>query len=205
MRERLDALVAGAGPGERVLVGVCGPPGSGKSTLAKRLARRYRAPLVPMDGFHLPNAELDRLGLRHRKGSPETFDSNGFVALVRELRAGDHDVVAPVFDRAADASVAAGVRVPADASLVVVEGNYLLLDEPPWSELAELFDLTVYLDVPTEELRRRLVERHVRFGRTVVDAEAFVDASDLVNAARVRPSRDRADLVVTVGGRPRSG
>lgn len=202
VQTRLDALVAEVGPGQRVLVGICGPPGSGKSTLASRLARSYEAPVVPMDGFHLANGELDRLGLRHRKGSPETFDATGFVSLIRELRAGDHEVVAPLFDRAADASIEAGVGIPADAALVLVEGNYLLFDEPPWSALADLFDLTVFLDVPTDELRGRLVERHVRFGRTVADAEAFVDSSDLVNAARIRPTSRRAHLVVTVTARP---
>jgi len=196
VRERVAALLAQTTPDIRVLVGICGPPGSGKSTSARRLARQLRAPLVPMDGYHLPNDELDRLGLRQVKGAPETFDAAGFVALVRALRAAAHDVDAPVFDRRIDAARPAGMHVARAERLVVVEGNYLLLDEPPWDQLADLFDLTVYLDVPIDELRRRLVRRHTRFGRSPGEARAFVESSDLANAARIAASRSRADVVV---------
>lgn len=182
--------------GGRFVVGVVGPPGSGKSTVADDLADRLAAPVVPMDGHHLPNAELDRLRLRHVKGSPETFDAAGFVDLVRRLRDSPTAIAAPTFDRAADEPEPGGCSVAADDRVVVVEGNYLLLPEPPWSELRSLLDFVVYVDVDDDVRVRRLVDRHVAHGRTRDEAIGFVERSDEINARRVASGRSRADAAI---------
>ncbi len=130
------------------------------------------------------------------KGAPETFDAAGFLALVSDLRRGDNDLVGPVFVRSEDGVRSDGVRVPREQQVVIVEGNYLLLDEPPWSRLVEFFDGICYLEVPVDELTRRLVARHVRHGRTAEDAAEFVHRSDLANARRIAAGRARATVIV---------
>lgn len=184
---------------DRYLFGIAGPPGSGKSTLAAGLGAALRAPVVPMDGFHLPNATLRSRGLLAVKGAPETFDAVAFVELVRALRDRSRTVRCPSFDRTSDEPVADRIRVLPDDVVVLVEGNYLLLDEAPWAELAGLFDAIAYLDLPPESRRRRLIARHVEFGRDPADAAEFVQRSDEANATLVEASRPRADLLVRTG------
>lgn len=191
MKEILDRIAA-LGPGRHV-VAIVGAPGSGKSTLAARLvAGLPDAVLVPMDGFHLDNRLLDQDGLRARKGAPETFDAEGFVTLIRRLKAGG-DVVHPVFDRDLDLAIAGAGRVSAAARIVVVEGNYLLLDRAPWAALAGLWDLSVMLDVPLDELRRRLVQRWRGLGRSPAEVLAHLE-NDLANAEVVAGQSLPADL-----------
>ena len=181
---------------DRYLFGIAGPPGSGKSTLAQLLGDDLGAPVVPMDGFHLPNAVLRERGQLDVKGAPETFAAAEFVGLVSALRDPSRVMACPTFDRTIDEPVADRIRVAPDDVVVVVEGNYLLLDRPPWSSLSALFDAIAYLDVPGDVRFRRLVDRHVEFGRNREDAEAFVLRSDAVNAALVEASRQRADLII---------
>jgi len=193
MREILDRI-AGLGPGRRI-VAIVGAPGSGKSTLAARLAAGLAdAALVPMDGFHLDNRLLEAEGLRGCKGAPQTFDAAGFVALVQRLKAGG-EVVHPVFDRGLDLSIAGAGRVEASTRLVLVEGNYLLLDRAPWRKLAGLWDLSVMLDVPMEELRRRLTARWQGLGRSPAEVMAHLE-NDLGNAELVLRESLPADLRV---------
>lgn len=184
-----------AGEG-RLLIGICGPPGSGKSTLASRLAAEFSAPVVQMDGFHLPNAVLDERGLRAVKGAPRTFDGSAFVEAVRALRRSEQSLSLPAFDRAIDEPQPDVVRVTQSAPVVVIEGNYLLLDEEPWSQLAPLLDVTLYLDVDDEARVARLVARHIAFGKSPAEARQFVRESDESNAALVAGSKHRADAVV---------
>lgn len=202
----LDALVARARAlalsGGRRLLGVAGAPGAGKSTLVAALldALGGLAVGVPMDGFHLAQAELERLGRADRKGAPDTFDAAGYVALLRRLHERGPDAVyAPTFDRSLEEPVAGAVRVEPDVPLVVTEGNYLLLDEAPWAAVRGLLDEAWFVEVPPGLRVPRLVERHVRHGRSPDDARAWVERSDEANARLVAPTRHRADLVVTPG------
>lgn len=180
----------------RYVFGLAGPPGSGKSTVAARLADALGGVVVPMDGFHLDNAELERLGLSKVKGAPETFDAHGFVRLVEQLRHATGPVFVPSFDRVADETVDGAITVAPHEHIVIVEGNYLLLDHQPWAALTALFDRTGYLDVDDTTRVERLVARHVRHGRTLDDAREFVRTSDEANASIIAASRSRADVVI---------
>ncbi|MFJ5832974.1 nucleoside/nucleotide kinase family protein [Streptomyces sp. NPDC093089] len=191
-----------AEPGGRRVLGLAGAPGAGKSTLAARLVGRLGglAVLVPMDGFHLAQAELERLGRADRKGAPDTFDADGYTALLARLRTPvpGTTVYAPAFDRALEEPVAGSIAVPADVPLVVTEGNYLLHDEGPWAAVLPLLDEAWYLDLDAGRRVPRLVERHVRFGKDRARAERWVRDSDEANARLVARGRDRAHLVVTM-------
>ncbi|MEL6682081.1 MAG: NB-ARC domain-containing protein [Pseudomonadota bacterium] len=176
-------------PDARQLVAITGAPGCGKSTLASELARRLTAQrrksaVVSMDGFHLDNTILEARGLSQRKGSPETFDSPGFIRLVKALKTGE-EVFAPLFDRTRDLAIAGAVVVPADAQIIIVEGNYLMFDEAPWSELAGLWDVTARLDVPMPELRARLIHRWLSLNYSRAVATRRAESNDIPNAERV--------------------
>lgn len=186
----------------RFMVGMAGPPAAGKSTTAEALAAAIRdagesAIVIPMDGFHYDDAVLDRLGLRARKGSPPTFDVAGFRVLIERLKARENKVAIPHFDRSLELSRAGAELVSADVRFLVIEGNYLLLDEAPWSSLRPLFDMTVYLQVPTEELDRRLVARWDHFGRDRIEARNWIDSNDLPNIRHVIEKSGVADVIYT--------
>ena len=178
------------------LLGLCGAPGVGKSSLAASLAARDGAVVVPMDGFHLPQAELVRRGLRDRMGAPETFDAEGYAALLARVRAGEEDVRAPAFDRGVEEPVPDAVRVPAGAALVVAEGNYLLLDEPRWRAVRAQLDAVWHLRTDERSRRARLVARHVEFGKSPERAAEWVARVDEPNARLVEAVAERADAVV---------
>jgi pantothenate kinase len=193
------AIFKHAGKSRRVIVAVAGPPGAGKSAIVEDLLGvlpEGSAAVVPMDGFHYDDAVLTAKGLRERKGAPETFDFDGYEALLKRLLADDRDVAVPVFDRSIEISRAAAAIVPKEVKFVLTEGNYLLLDEEPWSRLAPLFDFTVFLDVPRDELERRLIQRWLDHGRTPQDGRAWVDSNDLPNVDRVLARRRKADMVI---------
>ncbi|MEB3367708.1 nucleoside/nucleotide kinase family protein [Saccharopolyspora mangrovi] len=194
----IDRARALASTGERRVLGIAGGPGSGKGTLAEKLVGELgsAAVVVPMDGFHLAEEELRRLGRRDRKGAPDTFDAAGYVALLRRIREGGETVYAPRFHREVEESFAGAIPVDPDVPLVITEGNYLLLDEHPWSQVRPLIDETWFLDQSDEELVSRLVERHVHHGKTRAEAEEWVHRSDMRNAARITPTRTRADLLI---------
>lgn len=184
---------------DRFVVGIAGPPGSGKSTLATALhdvLPEGAAAVVPMDGFHFDDIVLEQRGLRARKGAPETFDFAGFEVLLKRLRSAEPDIAIPVFDRSIELSRAAAAIVGSDIKFILVEGNYLLLDEDPWRRLAPLFDFTIFVDAPREELERRLVERWREHGRSDADARNWIDTNDMPNIDRVLHARRRADLEI---------
>ncbi|HET6357524.1 nucleoside/nucleotide kinase family protein [Streptomyces sp.] len=187
--------------GRRVVLGIAGAPGSGKSTLAAHIVDVLGglAVLVPMDGFHLAQAELERLGRARRKGAPDTFDAAGYAALLARLRAPVPGVTvyAPAFDRALEEPVAGRIAVEPDVPLVVTEGNYLLHDEGPWAQVRPLVDEVWYLELDDAVRVSRLVDRHVRFGKPRVFAERWVHDSDEPNARLVARGRNRADFVIT--------
>lgn len=187
----------------RIMVALAGPPGAGKSAMSEHLLAALpagEAALVPMDGFHFDNAVLDAMGLRQRKGAPETFDCAGLAATLRRIRSGEGPVAVPIFDREADLARAGAAIIPAEARIILVEGNYLLLDWAPWSELAPLFDLTIVIDVPIAELERRLLARWTGLGRSEEAARAWVEGNDMPNARLVIEGSRRADIVWGNGG-----
>ncbi|SIR61891.1 nucleoside/nucleotide kinase family protein [Williamsia sterculiae] len=191
--------------GERRLLGITGSPGAGKSTLcaALRTALDGRVAVVGMDGFHLSDDELRRLGRRERKGAPDTFDVGGYIALLRRLRGQSDDVVyAPEFDRSSEISIGSSVPVPQSAPLVVTEGNYLLYDAFGWAEVAGLLDETWFLDVAPVDRRERLMTRRRSYGDTTEQAGDWVMRVDEVNAALVEDTRHRADLIVRIASEP---
>jgi pantothenate kinase len=194
-------MVRGGPP--RTIVGICGPPAAGKSTLSTALAGALNvhgglsAVTVPMDGFHLSNAELDRLGLSDRKGAPETFDALGFVHLLRRLRAADELVYAPSYSRTLHESIGGVIPVPPEVRVIVVEGNYLLHRDGPWAQVRGLLDLVLYLDAPDKTRQAALVRRQMARGLDMADAHDWVTRSDERNAALIATTRDRADVVLT--------
>lgn len=184
----------------RFIAALAGPPGSGKSTLAEAVVAALgpTARVVPMDGFHYDDAILIARGQRARKGAPETFDVAGYRHLLTRLRAED-DVAIPVFDRALELSRGSADLVTADHRILVTEGNYLLLNETPWTDLGTFFDLTVMIDVPEAELDRRLLERWDFYGKTPAEARAWIDSNDMPNIRRVTQSSRLADITVRWG------
>lgn len=198
--EALERARLLAGTGGRRLLGLVGKPGAGKSTLAARLVADLgsRAVHVPMDGFHLANDELRRLGRRDRKGAPDTFDVAGYAALLRRLRRPEPGVTvyAPRFTRDLEEPVAGAIPVGSEVRLVVTDGNYLLISDGAWAEVAPLLDQTWYVE--TEETLRmaRLVARHAAFGKSLEEARRWAAGSDQSNAELIGATRDGATLVV---------
>lgn len=189
--------------GQRKLLGLVGPPGAGKSTLALALQNAFRdtSQSVPMDGFHLANVELQRLGRSGRKGAPDTFDSAGYVALLRRLRSqgADEIVYAPEFRREIEEPVAGAIAVLPTTQLVITEGNYLLLGEDHgnghWASVAPLLDDTWYVDVDDGLRTTRLTQRHEQFGRSPQEASDWVAQTDEPNARLIAATRPRAKLL----------
>ncbi|MFD1938419.1 MULTISPECIES: nucleoside/nucleotide kinase family protein [Nonomuraea] len=206
LADRARSLVRGR---HRTLLGIAGGPGSGKTTLAENLVAllRRRPPAglppldwvayLPMDGFHLADVELDRLGRRDRKGAPDTFDAAGYAALLRRLRQDEDDVIyAPAFERELEQPIAGSIPLPRAARLVVTEGNYLLLDQGDWARVRPTLHEVWYCDLDSDERVRRLVARHERFGKDHDAAVAWVLGTDQRNADLIATTRPKADLIV---------
>ena len=200
-----DVLEARAASG-RVILALAGAPGSGKSTLAEKLVSKLNgrqpglAVILPMDGYHYDDLHLVPAGLRARKGAPNTFDVGGLYHTLARLRARDEaEVAVPVFDRKIEIARAGARLIPASVAVIVVEGNYLLLDQAPWGRLRPMFDLTAMVDVPERVLRARLRGRWERLGLTEAEIQAKLEENDLPNGRLVR------DGSVPAGYRLRNG
>lgn len=188
----------------RYVLGIAGSPGSGKTTLTAGPVAELNsrtadtAAALPMDGFHLANATLDRLGRRSRKGALDTFDGWGFLALLHRVRTEtDHTVFAPSFRRSVDQGVAADIAIEPETRIVVVDGNYLLVDDGPWAGVRDVVDEVWFCATPGGERESRLIERHTRYGRTVEAATRRAREVDGANAVLIEGTRERADLVVS--------
>jgi pantothenate kinase len=223
--EEVAAIIASASasaPDRRIIVGIVGPPGAGKSTIADAVVERLnldspskiqdatqvrgmsRAALLPMDGFHLAQKRLVELGRRERMGAPDTFDVDGFLETLRELRAAaafgnsGHPVTAPGFDRRIEEAVPDQIVILPEFPIVVVEGNYLLLRSDGWEQAAPLLDLSFFVQLDQEERLRRLVDRHVRFGKTAEAAQAWALGPDEANAVLIAATSTYADHVIAL-------
>lgn len=185
--------------GQRKILGIVAPPGAGKSTLAQALVQALgeQAQLVPMDGFHLSNRELERLGRRQRKGAPDTFDAAGYVNLLQRLKQQTTETIyAPDFDRALEEGIAASIAITPVTTLIVTEGNYLLLPDGAWAGVRPLVDEMWYLHVDDAVRQQRLLERHIRFGRSEEAALQWIAQTDEPNAMRIHSTQSRADWFV---------
>ena len=185
---------------ERILVGISGAPGAGKSTLSQALSTKLNklervAAVIPMDGYHLDDSLLEDLGLLKRKGAPETFDFAGFKHLLLRIKNED-EVVYPVFDREREISIAGAGILKKNIRIVIVEGNYLLFDEEPWSCLSKLWDYSVFLDVELTVLEQRLIDRWLDHGFSRAEAQQKALENDIQNAKRVIASRIQANKTI---------
>ncbi|MCB6185185.1 nucleoside/nucleotide kinase family protein [Leeia sp. TBRC 13508] len=196
---RIDALLAKQ---ERVLLGIAAPPGAGKSTIAEWIHQHYLelSVVVPMDGYHLANVELARLGRADRKGAQDTFDSAGFVSLLSRIRhqQSDEIVYAPEFRREIEEPIANAIPVLSDKRLIIIEGNYLLLELGFWQQVTGLLDDTWYVEVDQALRLTRLINRHIQFGRSPEAAAAWVENTDEPNARQIEASKHRAQFVLAV-------
>ncbi|MGQ0716428.1 MAG: nucleoside/nucleotide kinase family protein [Pseudonocardiales bacterium] len=204
--ERARLLVA---DGCRALLGITGAPGAGKTTLVEQLVQAL-APAppprliphqwiahVPMDGFHLADDELARLHRRDRKGAPDTFDPAGYAALLHRLHEDSDDIVyAPRFQRCFEQPIAGAIPVPPCARLIITEGNYLLFRDHGWGRVRPQLDEVWYVDLDADERMRRLIARHVRFGKEPAAAAAWATGTDERNAVLINATRSHADLIV---------
>ncbi|WP_380053896.1 nucleoside/nucleotide kinase family protein [Falsihalocynthiibacter sp. SS001] len=183
----VDLIEATPREHHRKIIALAGPPASGKSTLAERLVEKFNtgAQVVPMDGFHLSNEILASRGHLARKGAPHTFDADGFISLVSRLR-NEPEVYYPVFDRSIETAIAGAGFVSKSCDTVIVEGNYLLRDCAPWRDLVPLWDASVFLDIPTNILEKRLIQRWIDHGFSPKQAQTRAEQNDLPNARQVQ-------------------
>jgi pantothenate kinase len=206
--DRMLALAETQASAGRAILGIVGAPGAGKSTLAAELAKQaaqrgrgHEVAVLPMDGFHLADAALTRLGRLDRKGAIDTFDGYGVLAVLRRIRdERDHTVYAPAFGRDLEQPIAGSIAIGSSVRVVIVEGNYLLDEDEPWRAIRSLLSEAWFVETPNDVRVPRLIARHEQFGKSPADARAWVERVDEPNARRIASCRDRADLVVRTAG-----
>ena len=187
----------------RFILGLTGAPAAGKSTLAENLCTRWNdkhqntAIIVPMDGYHLSNEQLKEAGTLHLKGVPKTFDAVGFVNKIRKIKNEPNKIhYCPLFDRSIEASIQDEIRVLPTHTMIIVEGNYLLLESEPWASLREHFDEVWFIEADAEALAQRLLERHQSAGKNTQEAQEKMNSTDLPNAELIGNTRSRATRIV---------
>lgn len=181
---------------QRFIIALAGPPGAGKSTLSWRLTAALEdAAILQADGFHCDDTLLERLGKRHRKGAPDTFDVDGLDIMIQRLRRRER-VLAPIFDRRLEIARAAAMEIEPEDKFIIVEGNYLALDVAPWNRLRRHFDAIVFIDVPRAELERRLVRRWSELGFAPDEVERHVAGNDMLNADTVLEHSSGFDYLI---------
>jgi pantothenate kinase len=193
--EQIQSLLNGQNP--RTLIGIVGKPGAGKSTVVEEISKKFDSKtvsIIPMDGFHLSNEELISLGRRERKGAPDTFDVEGFTLLIKSVKI-DHSVdhKFPIFHREIEASIADEGMVPKESKVVVIEGNYLFSEAHGWNGIYPLLDHSWFIEIDDEIRIERLIARHVRYGKTREEAEAWSRGSDETNARFIGLTANRAE------------
>lgn len=198
-----DRIVEKAGKSPRFIVAIAGPPGAGKSTLADALhdeltRRGEKSAVLPMDGFHMDNGILEQRGLLKRKGAPETFDVRAFIDIVSAVRKADEEVLVPVFDRSREIAIASARPVSPETRIILAEGNYLLLDEKPWSRLDGMFDLSIFVGPPYDVLEERLRQRWVHYGLDAAGIEWKLYGNDLPNGRRIIDNSRNADITIEI-------
>ncbi|MGJ8572108.1 MAG: nucleoside triphosphate hydrolase [Hoeflea sp.] len=199
----VQVAIARAAKSQRFVIALAGPPGVGKSTLSEALVGEFNhrdegAAIVPMDGFHLDNAVLETQGTLARKGAPFTFDADGYAALLTRLRAEpDQDIAVPVFDRELDLARAGGAIITPRHRFLIAEGNYLLLGDPGWTQMAGLFDLTIMLTADMEVLTSRLIDRWLGYGLNPEQARKRALSNDIPNAELVLRKSNKADVEIS--------
>ncbi len=184
----------------RIIIGLVGKPGAGKSTLSSYLLKKLpkeTTALVPMDGFHLSNAQLNKLGRIERKGAPDTFDSQGYIDLLRRIKTDtSNSIYFPIFHRDIEESISAEGVIHPHTSLILTEGNYLLLESDGWSQVAQTLTESWFLDVDNDRRMARLVARHIKYGKSPEAAHAWANGSDKRNAQLVEHTRVNADIII---------
>lgn len=198
-----DGILEKAAGSRRFITAIAGPPGAGKSTLADALHEEFTrrgetSVVLPMDGFHMDNGILEERGLLKRKGAPETFDVRGFLDIVTAVRRGDEEVLVPVFDRSREIAIASARPISPDTRIILAEGNYLLLDEAPWSRLKPLFDLTIFVGPPYAVLEERLRQRWIHYGLDEAGIEWKLYGNDLPNGKRIIDGSRPADIAIEI-------
>lgn len=197
----LEKIIQKASGTKRLIVAIAGPPGSGKSTLADLLfdallAKGAQAQIIPMDGFHLDNGLLIERGLLPRKGAPETFDVRGFSDILRAIRSADEEVLVPIFDRSREITIGSARAIKPETEIVLAEGNYLLLNEIPWTRLGSSFDMTIFVNPGEDVLKQRLRQRWVSYGYDETQIEAKIESNDMPNGRRVIANSSVADVSI---------
>lgn len=182
---------------EARIVGIAGPPGSGKTSVASELPPHLSVPhcVVPMDGFHYPQERLRAMGRRDRMGAPDTFDTTALVELLVRVSERLEPVVFPEFDRTIEEPIPGSITVMPEDELVILEGNYLLVDDADWALIGELLDLCVFVDIPEDVRLQRLTKRHVDFGKSLSDATEWVHRVDHANARVIEATKLRANAL----------
>lgn len=185
----------------RMLIGLAGKPGAGKSTLADIVKNRFpgdKVAIISLDGYHLSNEILEDRGIRNRKGAPDTFDQVRFAELLQSVKMGSGEIRFPIFHREIEESVADEGIIPAAARIVLVEGNYLLSTDFGWERIADLLDLSYYLELDDSVRVQRLIARHERFGKSSEEARAWAMGTDEANANFIERDRHRATGVIEI-------